>query len=1117
LNGLDVSVAQASFSLAMRQLVRGEIEVARASIVGANVVLPADIPGWIEQLRKPESTTEAPEPTRSPSSGRPLPIRLSVPRISFKDIFVYVAGDETPKLKFDVELQDILTTSPSCALNAELPALGETAALMLNLRFARSDTPGVPLSVSGEADLRQAMLNEFIGVPGFPVTSVGLHVALSGTVPSALTADVSGAITPDEFSSLASTVTAHAAWDGATLAVSDISCKSRDLSLAGGLTRTPDGALHLALSECVLARDLFALGAGMAPVGVVMIAPRQEAVLSLRDAALERTAQGVMRLHKGALEFSGLDVQSLSGSTVIEGLGARLTLDEDVLRVEACESKELKLSGSVQHIPEESAFRFDMAGDATLSTPLLDLLPSRLPAIEKIQGALDVKKLGGVVRLKPFALEDLNVQASLKNTQIDVKSRPFTDKVKGVSGSLVIVPASIALELKGQTAQTGAVKLVADYVKGDKRLSGTLDADVSKIGRTVLGAVKTATPAQPGAPTLAERLGPVLDAFGPTTLALSAEGPDESGGLSVRLTREGVPSVNFSADMGVRAGNLLPVSAAVSIAGFPLDSLQGLLPKSVKASGPLILSAQWTEDGPSLKAEANLDATDLAFEPMLRKAGGVPAAARFSGVFRDNKLVPVAAAANINGQDIPVVFGENGNISARSLDIDLAKLSPLLPPCLGIRGQVTGDATLNPPRINAHLINFGATAEPGGAIDALNSDIEFDGEKFHFRNTHLVAANSDITANISGFGDTWSGDASGPFEDVNSIIDAKDIFEDCIKGWIRSKRIPGEPISDAVRTGINPALKEHTFKMVLDAKFGAVYFKRARFEEVSAIVTVSHNLTSVRNLRCRPYHGLASGAMDFYYNQEAEENDWFHMALVLEEVDVRALEEIISDTPKQVSGLLTGDCVFNLPLSGPPLPWACGDGRFEAKNGSLGNWGWASNILTALKTTDLFRLRLPNWGETGITFDHCYGDLNMDHGVLNLNDVKLKSLSFSLEGKGAVDFVTEKTDVAIRANLIKSFTDIFTTVPVIGQSIDKAVTDYTELNLVMIGNPANPNIKLASKPIGGQPGVEGTGLMSGIRSVTRSARDLVLPRGKAPKPEGEAPADPMTSQPAEKN
>ena len=73
--------------------------------------------------------------------------------------------------------------------------------------------------------------------------------------------------------------------------------------------------------------------------------------------------------------------------------------------------------------------------------------------------------------------------------------------------------------------------------------------------------------------------------------------------------------------------------------------------------------------------------------------------------------------------------------------------------------------------------------------------------------------------------------------------------------------------------------------------------------------------------------------------------------------------------------------------------------------------------------------------------------------------------------------------------------------------------DHTELNLVMVGDPANPSIKLSSKPIGRAPDAKDGILLRGIKGVTREARDLVLPSSKEKAPEGELPSDPMSSQP----
>ena len=176
--------------------------------------------------------------------------------------------------------------------------------------------------------------------------------------------------------------------------------------------------------------------------------------------------------------------------------------------------------------------------------------------------------------------------------------------------------------------------------------------------------------------------------------------------------------------------------------------------------------------------------------------------------------------------------------------------------------------------------------------------------------------------------------------------------------------------------------------------------------------------------------------------------------LKLDEIDGRSLDEILYDEPGEVHGTISATISVSAPLGAPKAMIAAANGRavWTATEGSLGKLGFATKLLTALKTVEVINLKVPSLRDEGLTYNTFTGEVQINSGVMTLNNVLLDGGAYELEADGQVDFAQEEIDVTVHVHVLESVSKIIEKVPVIGE-ITKLTTDLVGVTVLMKGSP----------------------------------------------------------------
>jgi hypothetical protein len=161
-----------------------------------------------------------------------------------------------------------------------------------------------------------------------------------------------------------------------------------------------------------------------------------------------------------------------------------------------------------------------------------------------------------------------------------------------------------------------------------------------------------------------------------------------------------------------------------------------------------------------------------------------------------------------------------------------------------------------------------------------------------------------------------------------------------------------------------------------------------------------------------------------------------------------------------------------------------GDLEFFAREGRIYRGRIISRVLGLLNTTEIFRMRLPDYGQEGLAYESIRANGSLRNGKLMVEEWILDGPSLEMVCQGEIDFIGEKMDLIVLVAPLK-------TVDFIVKKIPK-VRDILKGTLVAIpvrvrGDLSNPTVNLLS------PSAVGSGLIRVLKRTLSLPFELLEP------------------------
>ena len=1078
------SVSQASVSFDLSGILERKLRIV-ILIDGLDVRAPG---APTDARRVTERIIERWRETAPPDSG-PSTFNVALDRIQAKDVRVYLGEDDDAFAVIDARVDDVLSDEISIAVDGNVPGAGDRAKLNGDVVLALDPADELPRA-TGYVSLVDAALerlpwkNAPAGTAEARVTfeskestpGATLYVSLNSPNRPALTGDFG----------------AEATWSDDALHVSRVSWESEDARIAasGSFSSVDDWGARV--EQARFSEDLLDALLAMAERPRVRFEAESGAFAELTNFEAAPTADGPVRLVSGEAAFAGIAaIPTLDGTEMraARGIHGSLRVAGNVIEIEEIETKSARISGSLTPDFSQKSVRVVLQGEANLAQLPWDALD--VTELHRLEGGVSLTRFEGTISGEGLA-DDFVLDGQLRHGAIVYADEDVNIDIRNATGQFATNGSSLETSLNATIEDELPVLVSGAYDMQDRRWRGTLDVDASLAVPAILSDDINVW----AAPIAASVGASIAD----IEIALLTADRKES---TIGITRRGEGEMN--AQLSFVDGTRLGVVAARG--SLPVEALLSESFESMTGTGRADVSVRY--DAPRNQLALSVDATNaaIATESVFRKAAGAGLEIELdTTVGREFAL----KSLEVRVDGVPAIVTrsapQNGVIP---LEVDMPLVVPLLVEGASASGTILVRYDNNATAAELNFVDVSLKAGEQLSLDRVHGPLFIFQRGVSSDGLEVRGARSDCTLRLAKVGDQWMGGLDGAKFDVNAVAELAEaaqtfIFADPDADPAAATDGPsaGAAPSDAPSYWEDPWLGEFVVSL------NEVYFNRGKISNVRFRVLADDQAVRFRDVSVQPASGQLTASVALV--PDAVEDVALKLSMNATELDARAINDLLWSENKDFFGTITGSLEFSGPLDDLETMLARGDGsvKWHGTRGSLGQTGFATKLLTALKTTDILNLRLRSLRDKGMTYDTWDVDIRMTDGVAKVHDFFLDGGAYTMQSDGTIDFAAQKTDALVYVRPLESVGNALRRVPIIGSLAAAVTTDLLGVPVKFTGSPYDPEVSVAKellKDLATTPIRAGQGA---VKSVTGGSDDSRGRRGSPENSENARPADP---------
>jgi hypothetical protein len=281
----------------------------------------------------------------------------------------------------------------------------------------------------------------------------------------------------------------------------------------------------------------------------------------------------------------------------------------------------------------------------------------------------------------------------------------------------------------------------------------------------------------------------------------------------------------------------------------------------------------------------------------------------------------------------------------------------------------------------------------------------------------------------------------------------------------------------------------------------SLFYRRGRLDDVTGQWVLEADRMRFENLAFRLGQGQVTGKAWLRY-KAGDAPAVVAAQLEARDIDLKAVDDFALEEPRGMGGTADVNLAVRFPV-GTGKPWQQGlDGAlvFAAKDGTYGRLAHGGALLSVLKTTSLFRLKLPQYREQGLSFKTTSGQIDMAQGVVTLSPFVLDAGSHAMDGELRIDYPADAIAGEMRFYILESVTGLLDRVPGLGGAAGM-LKSQSGLRIAVRGTPENPQFgkpeetRFERRPIvqGSQEALRqgATAVEDSLRAGTRSIRKTI--------------------------
>lgn len=739
------------------------------------------------------------------------------------------------------------------------------------------------------------------------------------------------------------------------------------------------------------------------------------------------TLHGQVAIHDAVLAAWDGETKTFNAAP---GFGGAVLLDRGVVHMSDVNGAGAVLSGTIT--PDETLERwaFDAQLKSDLASPIWKpFYPSASVSIQT--GTLECSKLTGTLATGGTVPADLEVSGRIAGLALAIQSGHVNDQVTFEPITLTASNERLDAKLAGKSGLAGPFAAEGHY----RLASGDLNAAL------------TLRPMDAGTlpPALREGLpGAVLAHLSPLPLDIRYAG---AGG-----------TLDFSSESPVLSGTISmalpdPHKAPVGLdlkADVPVAWLGTYFSPDSPVEGNARLTASVSPKTGSV--DVRVDMTDAAFGwGMLRKTAGYPAVLALAGDWGKSGRALSRGRVDAGGEHVEFALDGSGIQSGR-LDVDLAPLAPLLPEGAVLGGRVKGRFATSPPSAALYLDAVRVQAGPAVAAAGAAGTLELADDGWTLDQMSLSAGDSRAVLHASQAGGNWEGTFAATLLDLNQLTEACAAYA----AW----RALHYPAAAGSESGAGTTFTGRIRCSAEQVKWAEATLKNVRTD--AAATAGGLRLADISFA-----HGKGAGAGTVTYTRGARpEPDTVDVALTLDGVDAVLVEGLFMEEARGLAGRLDGTASLSFPLrDGSPSVVHDMNGQidFSAADGTLGKLGLASKLLTALRATDVLRLRIPHLRDRGLTYNTLTGHIDIASGVFRLQPYSMADSTYVLSADAVFDFPKDTADGNVEIQVLEGVTGVARKIPLLGDAAN-IVNKVFGIPIKIVGKATDPAFRV------GKPG-----------------------------------------------
>jgi len=715
-----------------------------------------------------------------------------------------------------------------------------------------------------------------------------------------------------------------------------------------------------------------------------------------------------------------------------KGISGGIGFDGKQFTLDALKADGLALNGSIGLPKDGEAVPFKLSGDVNLAHPLIQLATASAP-ITGLSGALKLNKLEGSLDAATRAPVGLVVEGSVKGGGFSAPLGSAMIKATDLAGDFATTEGVVEAKLSLQSAELGAVKWDGALDTRTQDLSGNLTLNLAQAASALAPALRDNEMARQ-----------VVAAYGEADLRVTAALPKGDRAPSLMFESVGAPPIKGS------VGFLRAKDGTVSLGEVQLDTtiaLDGVQvpgPAPVVASGKAPLRFQRPADGTDYTATINFDAADLRVGDYLHKQPGQSMQVALSG--SGKTWQPGQLRVEILGQ--PLALGwKDGALGADALQLDLASLAPLFPPNVETRGRVEGRFRMTPLDVDLKLSGVALALSESLRADSINGRMAYTDGAWEFTQLQVQAADSDLLLDVGLREGRWGGRISGRRLNLNTAMAMQQSYAG-----------GGDAGGEADSSGSSGGGVSGKIDLALDE----VLYRNATLTSVQGTLGIAPDRIELIGLRANAGAGLVEGDI-LYLPAKGGGAASAAVQLNTTAADAAVIDGLLFEQPRGLKGAVDSRLNLRFPIAKDTPPYMGLDGTMEfvATKGTYGQAGFATKILSVLRTTEILRLSLPGFGDSGLVFDTSSASFEAKQGVVDLKNFNLIAKSYAFEAQGMVDFPQMATNIEGRMSILESVTGIVSAVPILGGTVDR-LKSKAGVAFVITGSPFD--VKVSVKP-----------------------------------------------------